>query len=116
LIIPSDLLHHSILQVCRLNTLILNKLLDLTKRHDTVSVSTLSLLARTGKVASKSITALVRDGVTTTVHSETEVDLLGVKTVEPERNGVIANLTDVGLAANDLAESSDIRVPRTVEI
>lgn len=116
LIVPSDLLHHSILQVRRLDTLVLDKVLDLAKGHDTIRVSAFSLLARSGKATPKSIAALVCDSVTTTVHSQTKVDLFRVQAVEPKGNSVVTDLSDISLATNNLAESSDIGVPRTVEI
>lgn len=116
LIIPSDLFHHSILQVRRLDTLVLDKVLDLAKGHDTVRVSAFSLLARSGKAASEGITALVLDGITTTVHSKTKVDLLRVQAIEPKGNSVVTDLSDISLTANNLAKSLDIGVPRTVEI
>ncbi|KAI6758133.1 hypothetical protein HG531_003958 [Fusarium graminearum] len=80
------------------------------------SSSTLALLAGTNEGASKSIAALVGDGVATAIHSKTKVDLLGIKTVKPERNSVVANLTNVGLATDDLSESSNILIPETVKI
>lgn len=116
MIVPSDLLHHSIFQVRRLDTLVLDKVLDLAKGHDTIRVSAFSLLARSGKAASEGIAALVLDGITTTVHGETEVDLLRVQAVEPKGNSVVTDLSDISLTANNLAKSLDIRVPRTVEI
>jgi hypothetical protein len=116
LIIPSDLLHHSILQVCRLDALVLDKVLDLSKGHDTIRISAFSLLARSGKATSEGIAALILDRITTTVHGETKVDLLRVQAVEPERNSIVTDLADIGLATNDLAESPNIGVPGTMKV
>jgi hypothetical protein len=110
------LLHHRVLDVCRLNALVLDEVLNLPERHNTVCVSALALLAGTRKGASKAVAALIRDSITTTVHSETEVDLLRIKAVEPEGNRVGVNLTDIGLTADDTSKSLDIFVPGTVEI
>ena len=107
LVVKSDLLHHGVLEISRLDTL-LDEVLDLAKRHDTIRVGALSLPTGTSEGTSKILAAWVRHSVTATVHSKTEVDLLGIEAGEPERDGVVVDFTDIGLSADDLTEGQNI--------
>ena len=116
MVVPGNLLHHGLLEIDRLDALVFDEVLDLTERHDTVRVSAFTLLARTYEGAPEAVTALVSDGVAAAIHSKTEVNLLRIKSIEPERNGVVANLTNISLATDDLSKSSNILIPETVKI
>lgn len=67
-------------------------------------------------MAPKRVAIRVSEGVAASVHGQSEVYLLRIEAVEPQRNGIVVNLANICLASYYLSECFDVGIPRAMKV
>jgi hypothetical protein len=106
----------SVFHQLRLETFLLDELLNFVVAHEAIELRAVGRVTRISELALHLEAVFVLGSVPTTVVCQTKIDLLWVEVIEPQRQQILLNFTDVGVWANMSADSVDGRVPGTVEV